>query len=205
MKKVLFLLPFLACGPAFSDQPADFDKTMQGVATDLSALHQKLQQIYGKHLPPSQGFSPLVVADVIAAMKKAGIVTITADSAGVYKGAALDAELFESVSAGKQFPLLDKVGDWYAIALDNPVEGVPAGWVQAAKAVPSWDLTMVGDVASVAEAAAKPSLTERVYAEITAAVNDVRLKYDKDPYVGITGFSVEMSLPPGVSIMFEFK
>ena len=49
------------------------------------------------------------------------------------------------------------------------------------------------------------SATERIYSKIAASVNQVRLKYEANPYVGISGFSVDMSVPPGLSIQFEFK
>ena len=121
MKKVLVLLPFLACGPVFAEQTADFDRTMQDVAEDLSALHWKLQAIYESQIPSGYPSSSVAAAHLLDAFKKAGIVVITADSAEIYKGAALNAGIVESVPAGKQFPVLDKVADWYAVALDEPV------------------------------------------------------------------------------------
>ena len=205
MKKVLVLLPFLACGPVFAEQTADFDRTMQDVAEDLSALHWKLQAIYESQIPSGYPSSSVAAAHLLDAFKKAGIVVITADSAEIYKGAALNAGIVESVPAGKQFPVLDKVADWYAVALDEPVKGFSTGWVQAAKAVPYWDISMAQAATSRTEVGVSRSMTERLYSQIAASVNDVRLKYDTNPYVGISGFSVDMSLPPGVSILFQFK
>ena len=205
MKKLLVLLPFLACGAAFADEAAELDKTMQDVAEDLSALHWKLQSIYESELPSRRHFSALAAAEWLAGIKEAGSLTITADSAGIYKGAAIAAGILDSVSAGRQYPVLDKVGDWYAIALDEPLKGYSSGWVQAAKAVPYWNIRVAEAPGMAADVTMSPSVTERLYSQIVASVNAVRLKYEANPYVGISGFSVDMSLPPGVSVLFHFK
>ncbi|MCY1561653.1 hypothetical protein D9M68_989440 [compost metagenome] len=36
-------------------------------------------------------------------------------------------------------------------------------------------------------------------------VSDMKEKYKNNPYVRIVGFSVDFSIPPGVSVSFEFK
>ena len=205
MRKLLVLLPFVACAAAFADEAADFDKTMQDVASDLSSLHWKLQSIYESELPPPRDFSSLAAAKWLAGLKEHGSVTITADSAGIYKGAAITAGVLDSASAGTKYPVLDKVGDWYAIALDEPLKGYSSGWVQAAKAVPYWRIAAAEEPGLVADVAMSPSVTERLYSQIAASVNAVRQKYETNPYVGISGFSVDMTLPPGVSVLFHFK
>ena len=203
MKKILVLLPLLACGSAFAEDPEDLDKTMQAIAKDLSALHWKLQEVYERELAVRADLSSYAAA--VDLLNKAGVVTITADSADIFKGAALNAGVVESVSAGKKFPVLDKVGDWYAIALDKPVEGFSTGWVQAAKAVPYWDITAGAGVLSVADRAASQSLTDSLYSAATSLVTEIRRKYEADPLVRVSGFTVDVSIPPGVSVLFEFE
>ena len=202
MKRVLVLLLLAASSSVFAEGAPSFDQSMEKVAKDLSALHWKIQGIYQRELASNLASS---FAEVFSALKTGNSVMVTADSARIYKGAALSAGVVDSVSAGTRFHLLDKVDDWYAVALDKPVQGFSSGWVQAAQSVPYSELAMVKAGAQLAGDASSQSFTDRLYSGITASVRDIQRSYEADPHVGISGFSVDLSIPPGVSILFEFK
>ena len=203
MKKVLVLLSFLVCGPVFAEQPADLDEIMQNVAADLSDLHWKLQDIYESDLPSRQYSASTL--EVLRAHNIPGYVVATADPANIYKGAASNTEFIKAVSAGKKFLLVDKINDWYAVALDKPVKGLSTGWVEATQVVPIFEHKTSASIPSGQESARPSSTTERMYSRITEMVHDVRQKYEANPLVTISGFRVDISLPPGVSILFQFK
>ena len=80
------------------------------------------------------------------------------------------------------------MSDWYAVAFDQPVQGMDAGWVNAAEVVPKFVFTpgtTTGGTSGVPK-----SVTDRMYEKIMTSVRAFRDKYENNPDVTVSGFSV---------------
>ncbi len=100
--------------------------------------------------------------------------------------------------AGQMFKVVDKASDWYAVKLETPRNGVEAAWVNAADVTPNFRL-----LGSATERNA--GVADRLYEQIMESVKKMKDKYDKNTYVSVSGFSVNMGVPPSVTVSFEFK
>ncbi len=119
-------------------------------------------------------------------------ITITNTSAAVHAGASDSSTTIDKVLKGKTLPVIDKVGDWYAIELPKSSEGLGAGWVKAADAVPSstagWSI---------------PSLLDPAKFLIDKAM-ELKQKWANNNYISITGFSISTT-PPNLTVDFKFE
>jgi len=122
-------------------------------------------------------------------------VTVTAPEAGVYSGAASNAKLIKKLSAGVNLPVLDKAAEWYAVDFGEKEAGVQGGWMKAADVVPAMEF--------ITYQSQTPA--ERAYDQVLEKVRKLKEKYDDNPYVRVTGFNIDISIPPALSIGFEFK
>jgi hypothetical protein len=118
---------------------------------------------------------------------------ITKRQASVYKGADTDSGVLTKLPEGQSVPIVDKAGEWYAITFDNERKPL-TGWVQAGAAVP--EPVAFGP---------HPLTGSDVYEAAVEQLQVLKEKYSKNPYVRISGFSVEASLSPAVTVDFEFK
>ena len=200
-RAIIFLLPFLA-GPSLADEQSEFDRTMKQVASDLSALHDELQAVYAGGTKTAN--YPFLPWKDISDLKGLAYIEITMP-AHIYKGADVSAGYIQSVTRGDKFRYVDKVSDWYAIALNKPIEGFHTGWVQAAQAVPVWFFKEVGAIPTGAPSDSSPPLSQVLYKKIVDSVSAVRANYAENPHIAVTGFSVDVGLPPSVSVQFEFR
>lgn len=189
--KIFLLLVLIISAPAYADEPKSFDAAMTELAGDLAKLHAEIQSAYQTEIMAMGG------PDVIG-MYRPRFVNVTADKGTVYTGADAKAAIIQTVQKGQKFKIIDKVTDWYAVAFDQPVHGMDTGWVKAAQVVPQTYFP-------VSTVPPDKSFTDRIYEKIVASVKVFRDTYEKNPYVRVKGFSVDISVPPSVSISFEFK
>ena len=98
-----------------------------------------------------------------------------------------------TVKKNQTFPVIDRAGDWYAVALPEKTQGFSTGWVAATDVVPTLR-TPSGTLAA-----------EGIFNDLTERAVRLRETYQKNPYFSITGFAVNVGVPTSVSINFEFK
>ena len=124
-------------------------------------------------------------------------LTITANNAELLSGAGDDSKAIANATKGSTYHVLDKTSNWYAVALDKEVAGQSAAWVNASNVAP------VNTLAT--SPSQQKSYADKLYEEILEKVNNFKEKYKNNPYVTVTGFSVNIGVPPSVSVSFEFK
>lgn len=165
-------------------QTETMEESMREVAKDLASLHDEIQIAYATEAAAA-GFASL--------KSHPESLTITQKGAAIMKGADFNSGVLTSASFGQSFRVVDKVESWYAVQLEKPKSGIYSGWVSAKAAVP---LLAVG---------LKESITDRLYQKIVSKVVAFRQKWEKNQYLKVSGFSIDISIPPSVSIDFEFK
>ena len=95
---------------------------------------------------------------------------------------------------GDTFPIVERAGDGYAVKLDKPINGLNAAWLQTAAAV----------ITAQQASTQSTSFVDQIFSELTEKAARFRQSYQNNPYVIVTGFTVNV-VPPSVSINFEFK
>ncbi|MDR7009601.1 SH3 domain-containing protein [Paraburkholderia strydomiana] len=106
-----------------------------------------------------------------------------------------------TVSKGGKYRVVDKVGDWYAVELNGPLARVNTGWVNAADVSP---IKMAAGIDVPVNSPAAPS-TAAVYDVIVQKASQLKEKYRNNPYLSVTGFTVNVGIPPSVGMNFEFR
>lgn len=179
---ILGLLGWAIICPA--EEPDGLAATMDQLAEDLAGLQVELESSTRR-------------AEIATFMQDTGIygVTLTSEDAAIYKGADTRSEVLTQLPEGRTLPVIDKFDGWYAVEIGDKNEKYRAGWVQASDVVPN---RIVG-------LAAMAPRTPDMYHDTMDRVKQLQQKYSDNPYVRISGFSVEIGIPPTVSITFEFK
>jgi hypothetical protein len=196
---VLVIVGFAEVGHCQSVPP----DVMKGLAKDLAGLQAELQAAQAQ-------------AQANASKGAGDSVKVTATEAPVYSGADTKTPVLYKAAKDKSFAVWDKSGDWYAIDLD----GKNAGWVAASDVVPQgkmiWNYNdmwapnkSTASDKSVATSSstttADASIYERVYDTMTSTASAIRDKYSNNKYIEVTGFVVNVGVPPSVSMNFSFR
>ena len=176
----IFCMVFLSASSVAEKSP-DSGEVYRDIANDLSNLRARIDRAYS----------------VQAIAIKPARLTITAEKAGLLKGAMDSSPAIAYAEKGKTFTIVDKASNWYAVALDKAIDGQNAAWVNASKVVP---VSMV-----LTSNTQTKSYADELYEEILEQVNSFKEKYKSNPYVSVSGFSINISMPPSVSVAFEFK
>lgn len=191
-----FAMPFLAF--AQEQQPAKAataqeqqvpKQVIKEFASDLAKLQQavlearRMQQVEtAAHGTESLKFTKL---------------RVTNSSTMIRAGADDAAPLIESPAVGVTYRVLDKVRDWYAVQLPASIKGYEAGWVKASDVVPF-------GFRKVSFAKAGGSVMDAVFEGLVEHARKVKKKWQSNPYVSVSGFSLGL-VPPNLSVNFEFK
>lgn len=109
----------------------------------------------------------------------------------MYEGAGGSGKLIGQLETGQSVEVVDRVGDSYAIFTKNPAGKKITGWVEASDVKPA---TKTPDFSA-------NSATELMIQKL----GQLYQKYKNNPYVTVTGFSVEIGIPPSVTIEFAPK
>jgi hypothetical protein len=188
---VVILLSILV-GVAQGQEQQTLEGTLMELSKDLATLNQDVQNAYAQMARPPG----LAAAYSLLDYK----VRITEKNSPIRAGAADNAWILTRAAEGKSFKVIDKAGQWYAVALDKPAKGLSTGWVKASEAIPEVTPIEPGG----ARSKEKP-ITEFIYEKITESVTAIRNKYKNNQYLKVTGFSVSVAVPPSVTVSFEFK
>lgn len=183
MRKIILMALLLTLAlSANAEKKADLSSTMSGLANDLAALQGDIEA--ASHDQQSWAYSGSGITRV----------RLTQTQAAIYKGADKASGVLTKLPEGKTLPVIDKAGEWYAVRLDNGPGEFKAGWIQSGAVVPE-----------TFSLASQQTLAADAYQKIMDKVQGLKEKYSSNPYVRITGFSVDITVPPAVSIAFEFK
>lgn len=196
MIKGLYAIVFIAIfsGVASGQEKQTLENTMQEISKDLAALHREVEDTYK--------------AQVGYFKQDYYMVHITSKQAPIRAGADGKAQILSNASLGNTFNVIDKAGEWYAVSFKNPINDLTSGWVKSSDVVPVQikraTLFAEREVADVKPTGEK-SVSDRIYEQLTKYVMSIRDKYQNNPYVRVTGFTVNVTVPPSVSVSFEFK
>jgi uncharacterized protein YgiM (DUF1202 family) len=160
--------------------------TLQDVSKDLAVLHQQVQNAYRA----TTAWPDFTMG--------AGSVRTTRDNAVLRAGAADQAKAVTKVPAGATFDVIDRAGEWYAVKLDKPTQGLTTAWVKAA------DATREPQKRAESDQVKQTSMADQIYEQITKSVTSIRDRYKDNPYVRVSGFTVNVAIPPSVTISFDF-
>lgn len=130
-------------------------------------------------------------------------VEVTGAKPAVRAGASKGANKLLEPKRGEKFLVLDKADDWYAVKLPQPVEGHMTGWVNASDVIveKAVDASLTGQVVATPSRA----VAEDVFRMLTERAGRIRDAYKDNPYVSVSGFTVNVGVPPSVGVNFEFK
>lgn len=205
MKRLLLIFCALVVGKIYADEPENLESTMREIATDLSVLHNELQNKTKENQVKLIKYPPADIADVLSVYYGFEDIKIT-NPGFIYSGADLNADPVKEVKQGDKFPIVDKAPGWYAVRFDNTVDGDFTGWVPAAHAVPEFGAEyVINQIQGEQAIEQKEDISDFLYKMIVESVTSVKKKYEKNPHVVVNGFSVDIGVPPELSIQFEFK
>jgi hypothetical protein len=157
------------------------------LSSDLSALHKSVLEAQNKQQAP----------DSLIRSSNVEEIEVTKNFADIFAGASNDAKGLYKAPKGDTFKVIDKVNGWYAVKLNKQTSGLDAGWIKASDGVPLLAKT---------EILISPlSRSEDIYDTLLDGANKVKGKYKNNAYISVTGFSINVGVPPSVSISFAFK
>lgn len=105
-----------------------------------------------------------------------------------------DAAPLRTAKPGEAFTVNGRFGDWYSVELSPPVQSSKSGWLPARAA----------RIEVQQSPPANGSFADRAVGKLLSMVRNMREKYRDNEYVRVTGFTVDVGLPPSVSVGFEF-
>lgn len=179
---VILLLPLVTSG-----QEASIPKpVLEAIARDLTEMQRSIVEAQDRLLgvQSPQGW-------------RVEAVKMTSVAPTIRIGAAQTAASLFMPKPGQTFQVVDKAADWYAVRLPEPVQGFSSGWVNAA------DVVLTETYKK--QTSSSVSVADDVYRKLTDQVARMRDSYRDNPYVSVSGFAVNVGIPPSVSINFEFK
>lgn len=181
-----------ACIPlaAFAQTPQVPQSTLDELSADLSGLHQTVLQAQER-----QRLASSIQLFDFSDMR----VTVTKDVAQVRSGASVDAEAIFKATQGQSFKVIDKANDWYAVAIEKHGSTPTAGWINAADSTP---VVLVPSGKKVSAGVTKPN---DIFDDFLSQVSKMKEKYKNNSYLSVTGFSINVGVPPSLSVNIEFK
>lgn len=175
----IILITLLLSGSTLAQNTVDvgLGKSMQSLASDLASLQREIN------------------ADSNQGIVDEGVTSVQVKKNGARAYAAADKSSGEikEFKAGATLPVVKKVDDWYVVNLSGEGDH-QFGWVQADWVAPK-DYNFK----------TKASSEEDIYQKVISKIQDLKQKYDNNDYVRVSGFSVDVGIPPSVNISFEFK
>jgi hypothetical protein len=175
MRALATVLLLMLAPSALADEPKSLDEAMKVLAKDLATLQGVVQSQSQKQWV----YNP-------------SRLRITRPNAPLYKGADSKSQVVTKLPEGTSAAIVDRVGPWYAIKLNDQYQ--QTGWVEAGTVVPE-----------PAAFGPYPVTGDDLYERAMEQVKILKKKYEENPYIRITGFSLEVSVPPAISVDFEFK
>ena len=186
---LILLMPVAAAAQQSKEIPKP---VMNGLAHDLAELQKAVVEAQRKQ---QQDLMAQFLTDAPTHIK------VTGSSTPIRGGASKYSEILLQAEKGRTYRVIDKAGPWYAVKLDSPHEGIPTGWISATGAVPVANLGQSSSGGTVPD----ETLAEEIFKSLTEQATHLRDAYRNNPYINVSGFTVNVGVPPSVSISFEFK
>jgi len=193
MKRLLLLAVVIPTFPALAQSNGAIPSAAEdALARDLRNLQSSIEAAQ------NSTSSPLSSKAEIAGIAS---VDVTKSQAFVKAGASKAAGTITTLPEGGRYRVVDKVGDWYAVELKQPAGRFKTGWINAADVTP---LTLTSGK-DIQLGGSSPQTEATVYDVIVQKASEMKEKYRNNPYFSVTGFTVNIGLPPSVSMNFAFK
>jgi hypothetical protein len=176
------------CGNAYAQEVPK--AAVDALAKDLAELQNAVVDAQRKQRSHEMAYRLLGAG--------ASEVMVTKSFTIIRAGATLKSDQLLKATKHQTFPVVDQVGDWYAVELPEPVAGIRAGWVTTTDVTPA--LTPF-----------KPQVTppatasESIFSDLAERAVKMRDAYQRNPYFTVTGFAINVGVPPSVSVNIEFK
>jgi len=120
-------------------------------------------------------------------------------------------------------PVIDRAGDWYAVAYPaSTTGGYSTGWVNASNVRPTWKDTLppaefttryelnvfpfYDEHAKADQVASteKRTLTERIFQKLADSAALFRQRWSNNAYMRVSGFSISLGVTPSMDIHMNF-
>jgi hypothetical protein len=191
MKRYVALYLFFAAASALAQPPGALpDSVVRDIAKDLAEMQKAIDDARRKQ--EAATFAQFLKGQGVAA------ITVTTASAPIRAGASDGARSIASAKQGMKYRVIDKVDNWYAVALDRPIGGLASGWLKAADAVPAATVP-----AMYAAGSQNATASEGIYRQLVEQASRFRRAYEQNPYVTVSGFDV--GFPLTLTLSFQFK
>ena len=168
---------------AYAQQSAVPPETLRELSADLADIQRAMAKAYQSEQLPT---APTTVK-------------VTSDNATVLSGANSTAKPLGFVGNGTNLKILDKVGEYYAVQ-GTGAEKWTSGWIKADNVVP----TSAGFIPAFPPPTS-PGVLDQIFDEAMAKLEALKVKYDKNKYVRVSGFSITLGIPPSATVDFELK
>jgi hypothetical protein len=119
------------------------------------------------------------------------VATVSDEHSPLHSAPAETSTVVGISDPGQQFRVLERNGTWYRVEPTEASQGSLSGWIRAE------DLS--GPYATDAYQ------YEDMFTRLAKKAKQIKDRWRNNPYISVTGFTVEVGLPPSVSIDFEFK
>jgi hypothetical protein len=173
-----------------AEEPVSKEEAMKAFADDLAVLNQEILKATNAIQQAQNEKTSTVTPGNLA-------VTVTSEKGSIHTGASKETAVLTKVEEGKSFPVIDKVGDWYAVSLDDPVRGMETGWISSEESVPS-----VIPAGVIDDAINKVFIEQ--YQNVLNVIYWLQKKNSNNPFITISGFSIGVK-PLSATIHLDFK
>jgi hypothetical protein len=183
-------------------QADEWDDLATQIAEDLTELDEALSEVI-REQSLSRDHAPRLLDNVTVEAQ------ITADAAALYADADPNAEIINTAKEGETFVVLDRVKDWYGIApaiTYTPGQGEAYFGANVISWVRERDVSIKATFHpenTLRPVQVAPRLTS--YERLAQQAIAIKRRSDNNPYMRVTGFTVQLGPLPSVSISFEFK
>lgn len=140
------------------------------------------------------------MAGVYGALTVGEVIVTNPDGAFLFAGATAEAaKAGGKVAASTTLPVIQSEGGWYATSWNNQ-----PGWVSAADVTPTGGEMAFIDPVKYLKSEVEKTLQGAIQVAVDSA-NQLRQEYAENEYFAIPGFSINLGIPPSVTINFDFK
>ncbi|MGH9437302.1 MAG: SH3 domain-containing protein [Terriglobia bacterium] len=119
--------------------------------------------------------------------------TVTSSNAAIHAGANASSPVVTRPQVGEEIKLAGREGNWYKVESSEARGPKAKGWIETTKVEP------------FAAVSANTYSSDALFQKLTEMASKIRDEYKDNPYIRVTGFDVEIGVPPSVTINVQFK
>ena len=188
---VFLVFPFAVLA---EQQNVPDEVTLRELARDLADVYQQIEDSKNELTGSTR-----IAGFVLSGSTEGVILQPNKDEVAIRSGADSQAKIITTANKDETLRVLGQANDWYAVRKQEKGSEKPYwGWVNASEGVlVPWQKTQQsGDIESP---------KDKIFRELTETLSAMRRKYQNNPNVYVEGFTVDVKIPPGVSVQFKFK